>query len=244
MDKRTDAVVGMGEVGNALTYVLEMGGHEVTTYDIKDGPAPASPPASLPLVDVLNICFPYRDCGGIFEHNVRYWQERFCSLETVIHSTVPVGTSRFLHAVHSPVVGLHPNLARSLLTFTKFLGGERAEYVADHFRSTGMKVYLFKDQETTELMKILSTTYHALNIEWTKEVAAMCRGHSVPYEAWTLWTDNYNRGYSELGYPEYTRPQLIPITTKIGGHCLLPNARFIEEDNEFARIVLKRNSYE
>ena len=240
MDKRTDAVVGMGEVGNALTYVLEMGGHEVTTYDVKDGPAPNS----YPRVDVLNICFPYDGRGDTFENNVYHWQCQFLPLETVIHSTVPIGMSRRLGAIHSPVVGLHPNLVRSLLTFTKFLGGERAEYVADHFRSTGMKVYLVKDQETTELMKILSTTYHALNVEWTKEVAAMCSGQSVPYEAWTLWTDNYNRGYSELGYPEYTRPQLIPITTKIGGHCLLSNARFIEEDNEFARIILKRNDYE
>ena len=240
MDKRTDAVIGMGEVGSALTCVLKMGGHEVTTYDIKDGPAPTD----LPFVDVLNICFPYCNCGGIFEHNVDYWRERFSPLGIVIHSTVPIGTSRSLGAIHSPVIGLHPNLTHSLLTITKFFGGEWAEDVADHFRSTGMKVYLIKDQETTELMKILSTTYHALNVEWTKEVAAMCSGQSVPYEAWTLWTDNYNRGYNELGCSEYTRPQLIPITTKIGGHCLLSNARFIEEDNEFARIILKRNDYE
>jgi len=240
MDKRTDAVVGMGEVGSALTYILEMGGHEVTTYDIKDGPAPND----YPCVDVLNICFPYDERSGVFEYSVDHWREGFSPLEVVIHSTVPVGTSRPLGAIHSPVVGLHPNLVRSLLTFTKFLGGERAEYVADHFRSTGMKVYLIKDQETTELMKILSTTYHALNVEWTKEVAVMCRRQDVPYEAWTLWTDSYNHGYNELGYPEYTRPQLIPITTKIGGHCLLSNARFIEEDNEFARIILKRNGYE
>ena len=238
--RRTDAVIGMGEVGNALTYVLEMGGHKVTTYDVEDGPAPGQ----LSRVDVLNICFPYDERASIFEHDVNYWQDRFAPLETVIHSTVPVGTSRRLGAIHSPVIGLHPNLSHSLLTFTKFLGGERAEKVADHFRSTGMKVYLIKDQETTELMKILSTTYHALNVEWTKEVAAMCKDRDIPYEAWTLWTDNYNRGYNELGYPEYTRPQLIPITTKIGGHCLLPNARFIEENNEFARVILKRNDYE
>lgn len=241
--RRTDAVIGMGEVGNALTDVLSAGGHEVITYDIKDGPTTTN----FAPVDVLNICFPYdkrHSIPGIFEHNVNYWQVRFLPQETVIHSTVPVGTSRRLGAIHSPVIGLHPNLSHSLLTFTKFLGGERAEKVADHFRSTGMKVYLVKDQETTELMKILSTTYHALNVEWTKEVAAMCKDRDIPYEAWTLWTDNYNRGYNELGYPEYTRPQLIPITTKIGGHCLLPNARFIEENNEFARVILKRNDYE
>lgn len=238
--KRTDAVIGMGEVGSALAYVLEMGGHRVTTHDTKDGKAKIG----YPLVDVLNICFPYQDRGNTFEYNVNHWQCQFMPLETVIHSTVPVGVSRKLGAIHSPVIGLHPNLSRSLLAFTKFLGGDRAELVADHFRSVGMKVYLVRDQETTELMKILSTTYHALNVEWTKEVAAMCEKHGAPYEAWTLWTENYNQGYDKLGYPEYTRPQLIPIRTKIGGHCLLSNAKFIEEDSEFARIVLKRNSYE
>jgi len=90
-------------------------------------------------------------------------------------------------------------------------------------------------------MKILSTTYHALNVEWTKEVAAMCQKYDAPYEAWTLWTKNYNQGYNELGHPEYARPQLIPIGTKIGGHCLLQNCEFILPESEFAGIILDRN---
>ena len=91
-----------------------------------------------------------------------------------------------------------------------------------------MKVYITDKQETTELMKILSTTAHGLNIEYTKEVKRLCDENKTPFEMWTMWTDNYNNGYEALGHPEYKRPNLIPVMKKIGGHCVLPNLEFIK----------------
>ena len=52
---------------------------------------------------------------------------------------------------------------------------------------------------------------------------------------WTIWNNNYNEGYQDLGFPEFTRPNLIPIMTKIGGHCILSNAKIL--DSEFAKFV-------
>ena len=88
-------------------------------------------------------------------------------------------------------------------------------------------------------MKQLSTTFYGVLIEYTKEVKRLCFELNVPFEFWTLWTENYNKGYKELGFPEYTRPNLSPIMTKIGGHCVLPNAYLLKSD--FAKFISERN---
>ena len=102
-----------------------------------------------------------------------------------------------------------------------------------------MKVYLFDKAETTEAMKIFSTSFYGLLNEYNKDVKRWCDKNKVPYEAWTLWTQNYNEGYKRLGYPEYTRPLLVPIMRKLGGHCLLPNCDLLK--TEFSQLVKRLN---
>ena len=142
-----------------------------------------------------------------------------------------------MNAIHSPVIGLHPFLEESIKTFTKYLGGKEAGDVADYFRKANIKVYITDKSETTELMKLLSTTKFGLDIEYTKEVKRLCDRYKVPYEAWTLWNDTYNKGYEKLGYPEYKRPQLIPIMKKIDGHCIIPNLDLLK--SRFTTIIKK-----
>lgn len=209
-------VIGNGEIGKSVGEVFNcdvLGRHEevVSTFGEPDH-------------SVLHICFPFSEVfvGEVFRYKDLY-KPRF----VVIHSTVPVGTSRICGAIHTPVIGIHPHLAESLKTFTKFLGGPDAHLVAHEFRRAGMKVYLFDAPETTELMKILDTTFYGVCIEYTKDVKKQCETYDVPFEAWTLWTESYNKGYQKLGYPEYTRPNLIPIQTAIGGHCVRPNLELL-----------------
>lgn len=151
-----------------------------------------------------------------------------------------MGTSRKCGAIHSPVTGLHPFLTESIQTFTKFIGGEQASEVADYFRRANIRVYITDKPETTELMKILCTTMHGLNIEFTKEVKRQCDKEGVPFELWTLWNRNYNEGYEKLDHPEYKRPDLIPIMKKIGGHCVLNNLQFLE--SKFADFIRELNN--
>jgi uncharacterized protein YqgQ len=220
-------IVGGGEIGNSLWNILS--NHYTTTiYDIKE------PNLDLKTVlmwakdnpyEVMHICFPYSDK---FISEVKKYKKLFKPKYVVIHSTVPVGTNKKLNSISSPVIGIHPHLAESLKTFTKFLGGKDATDVADYFRRAGIKVYLCDNPETTELMKIQCTTIYAMNIEFFKDMKEQCKKYKVPFEAWTIWNDNYNKGYEELGYPEYHRYNLVPIMKRQGGHCTLNNLKLLK----------------
>lgn len=220
-------IVGYGEIGKSL-YEIFKNHYTVSCID-KDEVSPMFP-------EIMHVSFPYSEN---FINQVKEYQRFYKPKYTIIHSTVPVGTSRKCDAIHSPVVGLHPFLKESILTFTKFLGGEKASEVADYFRKANIKIYLTDKQETTELMKIGCTTYHGLCVEYTKEMKRLCDEYKVPFELWTMWNENYSSGYEKLGHPEYKRPNLVPIMKKIGGHCVLPNLNFI--DNKFTEFIKELN---
>lgn len=224
-------IIGYGEIGKALYSILEK---EYPTYWIDKNKIEKEDK-----FEIIHICFPYSEN---FLEEVKKYQKLYNPRYTLIHSTVPPGTSRKCNALHSPVIGVHPHLQKSLKIFTKFLSGEKADELADYFRRTGIKVYLFSQQETTELMKILDTSFYGLCIEYIKEVKRLCEKNNVPFEAWTIWTQNYNDGYKKLGFPEYIRPNLIPIMKKIGGHCVSPNLRLIE--TRFHKFLIELESLE
>lgn len=221
-------VIGMGQIGTAIYDILS--GHYSVHFKHKgDG-------AEYEDIEVAHICFPYSD---EFVSEVKRYQEMYKPKYTVIHSTVPVGTSRQCNAIHSPVRGIHPNLKSGILTFTKFLGGEQASEVADYFRRANIDVYIFDKPETTELMKLESTLCYGKDIEFTKQVKRDCDKHGVPFSAWTIWVDTYNKGFGKLGHKEFTRPNLIPIMKKIGGHCVLSNCDLLK--NKFSEFIKNLN---
>ena len=224
-------IVGHGEIGKSLENVL-LKEYPVKWVDAKT----ASDAVAVDWTDILHVCFPYSDT---FVKDVKEYQESLRPLYTVIHSTVPVGTSRQLNATHSPVIGIHPHLERSLTTFTKFLSGEKASDVADYFRRAGMKVYLFDAPETTELLKPMDTTFYGLCVEFTKEIKRKCEEFGIPFEAWTIYNQAYNDGYERLGYLEYRRPNLVPIQKRLGGHCVLQNTHLVS--SPFADLIQKLN---
>ena len=221
-------IIGAGEVGLSLGRVLDPY-YPVVFVDKR-------PVRVKGRVEIMHVCFGY---GPDFIAQVNKYQEKYKPQYTVIHSTVPVGTSRQCDAVHSPILGMHPYLEEGIKTFTKFLGGEKASEVAQYFKRAGLKVYLFDKPETTELMKILDTTFYGLCIEYTKEIKRLADALGVPFSAWSLYNGEYNRGYQQLGYPEYTRPNLVPIMQTIGGHCVVQNTHMIE--NEFTKLIQRLN---
>lgn len=224
-------ILGKGEIGSSLFSVL----HEHHETWMRDT---AEPGKDFPReFEVMHVCFPY---SKNFVKYVKSYQKKYRPKVTVIHSTVPVGTSRKCGAVHSPVVGVHPYLTESIRVFTKFLGGPDASEVADYFRRANVKVSITDKQETTELMKILCTTKYGIDIEYVKDVKRQCDKFGVPFEAWLLWTENYNGGYNRLNQGQYTRPNLTPIMKKIGGHCVLPNAKLL--DTKFTKVIRLMNS--
>jgi len=98
-------IIGAGEVGTALYRVLF--NYHITwirgkvNLDLQPSISP----------EIIHICFPYSDN---FSKYVKAYKEKYNPKHIVIHSTVPVGTSRPLGAVHSPVEGLHPFLKESI----------------------------------------------------------------------------------------------------------------------------------
>jgi hypothetical protein len=222
-------IVGYGEIGKSLYNVLR------TNYDV--GYIDRHTEYNAEGAEIIHICIPYSDK---FIEQVKEYQTRFNPKYTVVHSTTPVGTTRQLNAIHSPCLGIHPHLEESMRVFPKYLGGKQASEVANYFRRAGLKVYLFDKSETTELLKILDTTLYGVCIEYTKDVKRQCDKYEVPFEAWTVYNNFYNEGYKRLNYPEFVRPNLIPIMQKPGGHCILPNLELL--DTPFTKFLKELNA--
>lgn len=221
-------IIGGGHIGNALAKVLV--DYNPTVLDGIGADLDEQ-------FDIIHICFGYDES---FKSEVKRYQEKFKPKYTVIHSTVPIGTSRELDAIHSPVVGIHPHLAESIKTFKKFLGGKGASGVADYFRRAGCNVYLFDDQETTELAKLSQTTFYAMTIEYVKMLKRICDEKNLSFtEVYTTFVVDYNRGYEELGMPEIKIPNLVPIMREQGGHCTIPNCDLWT--NDFTEFVKEQN---
>ncbi len=223
-------ICGKGEVGTALFNIL-VKQYQCAVIDpfLKFDPGEFEP-------EIMHVTFGY---DKNFVKSVKKYQERFKPKYTVIHSTVPVGTSRQVNAIHSPIKGQHPFMEEGIKRFTKFLGGENASEVANYFRRVGLKVYVTDKSEATEFVKARCTQKYALDIEYTKDVKLQANEVGVPFELWTIWTDDYNAGYQKLGFPEFTRPNLVPIMSKQGGHCTIPNLDLIA--TPFVRLIKKLN---
>lgn len=209
----THLVIGAGEVGRAIAAVL-LSRYDVALKDVE--------PLAVETVGALHICFPY---APGFEDAVRAYQAEYRADLTIIHSTVPVGTSRRLGAVHSPVTGRHPNLEPSVRAFTKFFGGRDAAHAADIFSRCGVPVRVVPDAETTEAGKLWQTLQHGWLVALQKEAYRFCEAAGAdPDVAYREMNRAYNAGYAAIGEP-WVLPVLRPMPGPIGGHCVIPNAR-------------------
>lgn len=215
-------IVGAGEVGRALAAVLRP--RDAYLRDVAGEVMPA---------EFLHVAFPW---SPDFGDQVRGYVADYRPAVTVIHSTVPPGTSRALGAVHSPVTGRHPNLAPSLLTFVKFFGGPGAERAAQEFEAVGCRVECYPDQETTEAGKLLATLQFGWLVAMQKDAYRYARAVGAdPDVAYRRFNEAYTEGYAKLGEP-FALPVLRDMPGPIGGHCVIPNARIT--DSATARMLL------
>lgn len=206
-------IIGHGEVGSALHKVLGKAMYVDGHSETWDGNR----------VDVCHICIPYTDD---FNKTI-FTYAGICDL-MIVHSSVPVGTCDPLGVVHSPIRGVHPNLAGGIRTFVKYFGGKNAEKAARIFRRLGIKTRVFKEARTTEALKLWDTTQYGKLIMLEKEIYKWCKDHDIDFDTiYTQANKDYNEGYRKLGRPEVVRPYLKHIEGPIGGHCVLPNAKLL-----------------
>ncbi|MDO8504642.1 MAG: hypothetical protein Q7S36_02195 [Candidatus Liptonbacteria bacterium] len=218
--KQRHLVVGAGEVGRAVYNVLSKK-YDVSIRDKSD---------ELPgRFDVLHVTYPpIKNFLAITKKYIKTYRPSL----VIIHSTVPVGLTRQIGklAVHSPIRGVHPRLEAGIMTFEKYFGGPKAKEAGKIFSDLGIKAGCFPKAETTELMKILDTTYYGWNIMFSKEAKRLCDKFGVDFEdAYTRANKDYNEAYTRLGMPHVVRPVLRYVKGKIGGHCVTPNTKLLDD---------------
>ena len=202
-------IIGLGEVGNAIQRVF--GNSNTKVYDSFF----ATLPRGIEDVEYMHICFPYSES---FVGFVQKYQDLFKPKWTIIHSSVPVGTTkRIENAVHAPIRGLHPNLEKGIRIFPMFIGGTAGSNVADYFRKVGLKIILIDQSEATEAGKLLDTEYYKVCIEFAQRVKVYCDDHDLNFhEVYTLFNQTYNEGYKDLHHDEFIRPVHLPAARRGG----------------------------
>jgi len=214
-------VVGMGEVGTALQAILKCDAHDPAKNFNVEGH-----------FDFVHLAIPYVT-EKQFSDAVAEVREKFTPALIINHSSVPVGTSRKLDLVHSPIRGVHPNLERGIRTFTKYFGAVNrnvAEVAGSTFSAQGIKVKIANCPEETEAGKLWCTTGYGLNIVLEKIIFAYCKEKKLDFNfVYSEFNDSYNKGYSALGMPQFAKYNLKHMDGKIGGHCILPNIDLLDE---------------
>jgi UDP-N-acetyl-D-mannosaminuronate dehydrogenase len=230
-------ILGYGEVGSAMAKFYN--NPKIKDLDRDDG---------LMGVEVLHVCLPWLDN---FVEIIKKEIEEIKPKLIIIHTTTPPGITKKIAdltgalVVHSPIRGMHPDLHPSIKTFVKYIGTDNEEagrLAREHLESLGMKTKVFQPSATTELGKLLSTSYYGVCIAWHGEMKRMCDELGIDFDkAVTDFTKTYNEGYTKLGKKNVMRPVLYPPKGGIGGHCITPNAEILEgcKPGKFIEIILK-----
>ena len=234
---KSQLIIGNGEVGQSLFNVLAtlyrwsicIQDKNKNFYDFYGK------------YDVIHICYPF---VTYFIQITKEYIKQYNPKLVIIHSTVPIGITRKISpiAVHSPIRGTHPNLEEGIKTFVKYFGGKKAEEAAKIFSNTGIVTQCFKKPETTEVIKLWDTFQYGVMIMLEKEIYKYCKQKKVDFNfVYKDANKTYNEGYKKLGRPELIRPVLKHVKGKIGGHCIIPNAKLLSIDSWLAKLLVEKN---
>lgn len=206
-------IIGAGEVGKALFEVVK-GSHESYIRDMED--------FEIDGIEVLHICYPDNDD---FENVTKSYIRDYEPKLTIIHSSVPVGTTEKCgdHVIYSPVRGRHPKLASDLKIYKKFIFGNfksDMQLAADYFANCGIRTQIEKGTASGELLKLLSNIHMGLEIAWRQEIERICSIFETDPFVYEEWEKSYNEGYQVSGDLNLIRPTMKP--DPIGGHCIIP----------------------
>lgn len=211
------AVIGLGETGRPLYELLAETYCDTYGYDAKEGPITTDDQAYF-----LHICLPWQIKD--FIGTVKEYQDRLNAAITVIHSTVPIGTtSQIFDAVHSPILGDHTNMESSLRAFPKWIGGELAVNVVEDFEAAGMTCIAVPTSEETEALKLMCLAKYGMSIAFAQYQKELCDRYGFSYEDVLIWDQAYNENVDQ----EKRRPILTPPGKRIGGHCITPGTRIL-----------------
>jgi hypothetical protein len=220
-----DLLIGLGEVGRAVHEVIG----DCMTYDKgwKDGIVHTNFP-----VRFLHICFPYSET---FIEDVKDYASQFTiSGGIIIYSTLPIGTCDKigLPVAHSPIEGRHPRLEKSIASSFRWVGcrdKRLGDLIAEFWTPLCKGVRLINSPTFTEFLKLRSTSKYGINLVWTDYEAKVAKDIGMPFKLIKEFDRDYNDIYKAIKLPQFQRYILDPPDGKIGGHCIIPNAKILNE---------------
>lgn len=217
-------IVGNGQIGSALFEIFSKF-HETHVRDFEA--------VTLEDVEVLHIAYPWSDK---FVEITRAYIDEYKPKLTMIHSTVKIGTTRKLgeHVVYTPERGRFPNLAKEMIVYKKFIGGDDMDdlvLASRYFLACKWPVQIVSDPDTTETLKLVSNAHMGLEIAWRQELDRW----EIDAKAYAMWEDSYFHGYIYTGQMEIVRPRMDP--GPIGGHCILPSVDIMAETFKSSLIL-------
>lgn len=210
----TGIVIGLGETGRPLRDVLNTT-QETAGLDLNG--------TVYGHFDFMNVCIPWSES---FIDTVTEYQERFEPIVTIIHSTVPIGTTKQIPgAVHSPILGMHNDMEASIRRYTKWIGGDSllAQEAAIYLECAGIKTRIVKSSDFTEALKLMCLAKYGMSIAFAQYQQELCDSIGMSYDIVKEWDRAYNEGVDS----RYTRPVLDPPGKTIGGHCVIPGTRLL-----------------
>ncbi len=240
---QTIGILGMGEVGRAVSE-LAQGKYTILTKDLDHDTIQNND------LDILHVCIPFNES---FIASIEAATKLAKPKLIIINSTVAPGTTRQVAAVtktlciHSPIMGVHPHLAKYQTHFTKVIGAMddvAFKLAKAHWLDLGApKIARFDSPEDSELAKLLCTTYYGWNIVFNKMVKKLTEKTNTNFEqVYTRFSEVYNEGYAQ-SLPHVRRPILKYIEGPIGGHCVIPNLKILSEafDEQSFQFMLEFN---
>ena len=228
-------IIWLWEIWTAIKKVEKESWNNVYCLDIN-----IKDKISINEFDIIHVCIPYDE---MFIDSIKDYLYNFKYRLVIINSTVWVWTCDILSEyynwiVHSPVRWVHPNLYEWIKTFVKYVWWSivDCDNAISHFKSIWINAKYLWNRESTELSKILSTTYYWWNILFSKYCDNMCNKYWLDYNmVYKEWNETYNKWYKKLWKDNVVRPVLkspyeFDDNWKIWWHCVTSNVELLPDD--------------
>ena len=228
----TDIILGMGEVGETLFDLLVERGMDCVGIDLDSSKCKNySENTVIENPEYLHVCLP-GELSQFVDITVN-WINKIKGIKVVVvHSTVKPGTTKNIQekskipVLFSPVRGVHKRFLDDIKKYTKFISSDDKQVdskIKIDLEKRFKKVDWMSTTKTAELAKILvDTTYYGWLINYAQITKIICEKEGVDFDEMWKFADEI---HENLG----NRPKMYPGI--IGGHCVIPNLNFLEDEN-------------
>ena len=237
-----DIILGMGEVGKTLFDLLSERSFECVGIDIENSKCKNySKKLDIKKPEYLHVCIP----GELveFEKIVLDWIDKLQDLKIVlIHSTIRPGTTRNIQKktkipiLFSPIRGIHRRFLEDMKKYTKFIASDNNQISTEikiGLKNRFEKINWMSTTKTAEFAKILvDTTYYGWLISYAQITKMICEKENIDFDEMWKFADEIQENLQN-------RPKMYPGI--IGGHCVIPNLNFIEDEN--LEMIKKINTF-